>query len=240
MGVAAAVITAVTAVASTALGVYSSAQQANIQNQQAEAQKNAQIEAQQRAQYEAQVRTQQEQRQLQIQQAQAEYNARLSQKNSDVFENNARMAEFEGREAKRISYEESLKKRQEAAQLVGQQRAAQSASGAVVDVGSALDLTLDTVEKGELDAFAIRKQGLWQDYNSRVDAWNFRQQGAGHSTESALYSNQAKNYANTKPNTTFISSRVPSASYTDPFMAAAPSLLNGLSLAGSTLYMMTK
>lgn len=45
-----------------------------------------------------------------------------------------------------------------------------------VDAGAALDLNLDTTEKGELDALALQEQGLQQDYMKRVEAWNLREQ----------------------------------------------------------------
>ncbi len=168
----------ITAIASTAAGVYGSIQSASAQQQQ------------------------------------AEYQSDMAAYNSQVAEINAQNAEYEGKEAKKTAYEESLEKRQQAALMVGQQRAAQGASGASVDVGSALDLNLDTVEKGAIDAFNIQEQGYWQDYNKRVEAWNYRNQAAGLQAQSSMYSNQASAYS--------------------PLLSATPSLLSGVSKLGGS------
>lgn len=133
--------------------------------------------------------------QAQAQQQQAATQAELAQRNAQIAEQNAQAAEEEGREAKKIGYENAVKKRQEAAGIIGAQRAAQAASGATVDVGSALDLNLDTTEKGELDALALREQGLQQDYLKRVDAWNLREQGTGQQIQSKMYSQMGQSYS---------------------------------------------
>ncbi len=126
------------------------------------------------------------------QKQQAEYQSDMAQYNAKIAEQQAQMAEYEGAELKRDAYEEGVKKRQEAAHMVASQRAAQAASGAVVDTGSALDLNLDTVEKGELDALQLQEQGAWQDYNKRVDAWNYRNQAASLESKSDMYSHRAQ------------------------------------------------
>ncbi len=125
------------------------------------------------------------------QRQQQEHEDDMAQYNAQVAEINAQRAEDEGKEAKKEAYEEATRKRQETAQIVGQQRAAQAASGAQVDQGANLDLNLDTAEKGELDAFSINKQGQWEDYNKRVDAWNYRQQGAEILADNQFKSQQA-------------------------------------------------
>ncbi len=152
--------------------------------------------------------------QADAQRAQAEYSEDMAKYNAKVAEGNAQMAEDEGKEIKRQAYEDSLKKRQEAAQIVGTQRARQSAAGAQVDVGSALDLNLDTVEKGELDAFAIKEQGAWADYNKRVEAQNHRNQGEIQMAKSKIASNEAKRVS--------------------PFLTTAPTLLSGIKTASSS------
>lgn len=149
----------------------------------------------------------------QAQQRQAEFQEKLSQRNAKIAEENARMAEEEGRQAKRIGYENAVRKRQEAAQIVGSQRAAFGASGAQVDQGAALDLALDTVEKGELDAFQLRQQGLDTDYNKRIEAWNFREQGTGQQLQGRLYGMQTEGYS--------------------PWLSAGGTLLQGVGQAGS-------
>ncbi len=157
--------------------------------------------------------------QADAQKAQAEYQADMANYNAQVAEGNAQMAEYEGKEIQRQAYEDSLKKRQEAAHIVGTQRAQQAASGAQVDVGSALDLNLDTAEKGELDALAIQEQGQWGDYNKKIDAWNLRSQGAKSEAESKKYSIQAQQVS--------------------PFLKATPTLLSGMKQVGTSFGKLT-
>ncbi len=186
-----AIIGAVTAVASTAASVYASYEQQEAQRQAAEQEEQA---ARAQAQY---------------QQDMAEYNAKIA-------ETNAERVEEEGRALKRDAYDNSVRKRQEAQQIIGQQRALQSASGAVVDAGSNLDLNLDTAEKGEIDAFHLREQGAWQDYNKRVEAWNYRQQAAEAETDRLSQS------------------YIPTQSYTPLIGKSTTSLLKGLNDTAST------
>ncbi len=129
------------------------------------------------------------------QQAQREYQEDMAEYNAAVAEQHAQMAEEEGAQAKLQAYDESLKKRQEAAKIIGSERAAQAAAGVTVDTGSALDLNLDTTERGELDALQIREQGAWQDYNKRVDAWNHRNSAAVSQSKADMYSYQSQSYS---------------------------------------------
>ncbi len=151
--------------------------------------------------------------QSQAQKDQAKYQSDMAEYNAKIAEQQAQMAEYEGAEVKREAYEAGVKKRQEAAQIVGSQRASQAASGAVVDAGSALDVNLDTTEKGELDALQLQEQGAWQDYNKRIDAWSYRNQSAASQSQSAMYSNKASQYS--------------------PFLDGADSLLSSMKKVGS-------
>ena len=130
--------------------------------------------------------------QADAQKAQAEYQADMANYNAKVAEGNAKMAEQEGKDAKKAAYEQSLENRQQAAQIVGSQRAKQAASGVQVDTGSALDLNLDTVEKGELDAFNIAQAGEAQAYNKNVEAWNYRNQASGLESQADMYTKRAR------------------------------------------------
>ncbi len=130
--------------------------------------------------------------QSQSQKAQAEYQSDMAQYNATVAEQQALMAEEEGKAIKQQSYEDSLKKRQEASLIVGKQRAAQAASGAAVDTGSALDTNLDTVERGEIDAFHAKEAGAWQNYDKQVEAWNYRNSAAQSQSQSQMYDNKAQ------------------------------------------------
>ncbi len=191
MGVALPIITAVTALAGTAATVYSSYEQ-----QQAQKRAQEQQEANARAQ-------------AQYQQDMAEYNA-------EIAEINAQRMEDEGKNIKKDAYDASVRKKQEAQQIISQQRALQAASGAQVDAGSSLDLNLDTAEKGEIDAFSIREEGAWQDYNKRVDAWNYRQQAAEAETEKLSHT------------------YIPQEQYTPLIGKGTTSLLTGINKASTT------
>ncbi len=131
--------------------------------------------------------------QSQSQKEQMEYQADMANYSAAVAEQQAQLAEEEGKALKQQGYEESLKKRQEASALVAKQRAAQGAGGATVDIGSTLDTNLDTVERGEIDAFQIRQQGEDGDYEKRLQAWNYRNSAAQSYSQSANYSQKAQN-----------------------------------------------
>lgn len=155
-------------------------------------------------------------RQGQAQQRQAEFQANMARRNAQIAEQNAELAEDEGRRAKQTGYENAVRKRQEAARIIGSQRAAFGASGAQVDQGAALDLSLDTAEKGELDAFQLMQQGLDTDYNKRIEAWNFREQATGQQLQGRLYGMQTQGYS--------------------PLLSAGGTLLRGVGEAGGNYY----
>ena len=111
--------------------------------------------------------------QAKAQKAQANYQAAVAQKNQELAEDQASAQRREG-------YENMIKKRQEVAGVIAAQRAAQGASGAQVEQGSFLDLTMDTAEKGEIDALALYQKGLDNSYNSQVQAWNYGQQASAY------------------------------------------------------------
>lgn len=156
----------------------------------------------------------------QAQQQQAAYQSKMAAYNAQVAEKNAQLAEEQGRQAKKEGYENKLKKRQEVAGVIGAQRAAQGASGGVVDVGSNLDVNLDTTEKGEIDALKLEQQGLDADYQQRLQAWNYRAQGAASSSASKQYSQVAGGI--------------------NPWVNAGSTLLGGLANVGNNYYTMTK
>lgn len=156
----------------------------------------------------------------QAQQRQADYQSKMAARNAQIAEQNAQLAEEQGRQAKKEGYEDKLKKRQEAAGVIGAQRAAQGASGAVVDVGGNLDLNLDTAESGEIDALKLEQQGLDADYQKRLEAWNYREQGAAQSSAAKQYSSVAGGI--------------------NPWMSAGSTLVGGLADVGGNYYNMTK
>lgn len=98
----------------------------------------------------------------------------------------AQRIEDDGRTAKKEGYDAAQKKRLDAASFVAQQRLAAASSGVQVDQGAFMDKQLDTIEKGELDAFSINEQGLWSDYDKRVQAAGERSKGIGHAGAGAM------------------------------------------------------
>lgn len=158
--------------------------------------------------------------QAQAQKSQARFQAQAAERQAVIARQNADLALEEGREAKKIGYENSLRQRQEAARIIGTQRAAQAASGVQTDVGSALDVNLTTAEHGELDALALYDQGQRQDYIKRVEAWNLREQAVGNAAAGAMYARQGQ--------------------AVKPWLAGGTTLLAGVTQAGSNYAFMTK
>lgn len=135
---------------------------------------------------------------------QADYQAK-------VAANNAQTAEMEAKFAEQQGQRNAEEQRRRTAIMVGAQRAKMGASGAVVDTGSFLDLTLDTAKQGELDAMALVNEG-------RMEAWRARVQGTNYQAQSKLYG----------------------MSKTNPFLAAGGTLLSGAGQAGMGYYSMKK
>ena len=119
--------------------------------------------------------------------AQANAQAQQAQANADIANQNAKLAEDEARLARREGYENKLKKRQEVAGLIGSRRAAQGASGALVDSGSFMDLELDSVDKGEADALKMEQQGYDTAYQKELEAYNYRNQAGQLQQQAADY-----------------------------------------------------
>ena len=123
------------------------------------------------------------------QQAQADYQAKVAKQNQDLAEQQVSAERMAG-------YEAAQAQRQKAAKLIGAQRAAGGASGAVVDFGSNLDLQADTAAQGELDAINAYNKGIDAAYNSEIQAWNYGNQAtayeqSGQAAKRAGYLNAA-------------------------------------------------
>lgn len=130
---------------------------------------------------------------------------------SKIAANNAVLAENEARYAEGAADKNAQVKRRQTAQLIGTQRAAMGASGAVVDEGSFMDITLDTAEQGELDALALLEEG------DRA-AWRARGNSANFMAQSDIYSK----------------------SKTSPLASVTGSVLSGAGQIGSNWFKMTK
>jgi hypothetical protein len=122
---------------------------------------------------------------------------------SKVAVNNAATAEMEAKYAEQQGERNAEAQRRRTAVMIGAQRAKMGASGAVVDAGSFLDLTLDTAKQGELDAMALLEEG-------QLEAWRARIQGGNFQAQSKLYG----------------------MSKTNPYIGAAGTLLQGAGQAG--------
>lgn len=107
---------------------------------------------------------------------QADRASKEAMQNATIANQNAQLAEEDARQARKEGYENKLKKRQEVAGLIGSQRASQGASGALVDSGSFMDTTLDSVDKGEADALKMEQDGYDRAYAKELEAYNYRQQ----------------------------------------------------------------
>lgn len=107
------------------------------------------------------------------QNAQLEYQAKVS-------ENNAVAAKYEGQYAKDVAAKEAKQQRLRTAQIIGKQRAAMGASGVVVDEGTFLDVTLDSVHQGKLDELAILHEGDMEAWRAEVNADNYNAQATAN------------------------------------------------------------
>ena len=114
-----------------------------------------------------------QQKQAQQQKATAEYQAKVAEQNQEL-------AQEQAAEVKRQGYDDAQRQRLKAAGMIGTQRAIAGASGITVDTGSNLDLTMETAEKGEIDALAIQQQALDKSHNLQIQGWNSGQQAAAY------------------------------------------------------------
>lgn len=115
-------------------------------------------------------------KQGQAQQAQAEYQSKVAQRNADLAEQQASALRMQG-------YEQMQAERLKTARLIGQQRAQAGASGVAVDSGSFEDVAEDTKAAGEFDAINAYNQGIDRAYNSEIQAWNYNSQAEGYQAQ---------------------------------------------------------
>lgn len=94
---------------------------------------------------------------------QAEYNARLSEREAQINEVQATDAEKRGDKAVGAH-------RQKIEGIKGSQRASFGASGVTVDKGSTMSTVLDTGEQGELDAMTIKQNAAREAQGYRNNA----------------------------------------------------------------------
>ena len=136
--------------------------------------------------------------------AQAKYQSQMAANNAATLESEARYAE-------ETAQKNAAQKRRETGVFIGKQRAAEGATGAVVDSGSFMDVSLDTAERGEMDALALLREGDMTAWRARVGATNSMAQ-------SGLYAGSQKS----------------------ALMPVAGGLLSGAGNIGANWYTMTK
>lgn len=168
-----------------------------------------------------------QQQQLKAQAASMDAQSKMARYQAQVAEQNAELAADQGRQAKKEGFENKIKKRQEVAMTIATQRAQQGASGATVDVGSALDVNMDTAATGESDALALEQQGLNKDYQARMEAWNYQNQAAANNANSNYYASTASYYKR-------------QAAGINPLLSAVTTLATGMGQVGANYYQMTK
>lgn len=98
--------------------------------------------------------------------------AKLAEYNAKVSENNATVDEIKAQDAIARGYQEETIHRKSTRQIIGSQRASFAAQGVEVNDGSALDVQLDVVRLGELDAITIRTNAAREAWGYKVDAMN--------------------------------------------------------------------
>lgn len=104
------------------------------------------------------------------------------------FDTNARIADIQAADAIKRGDKESANHMRKVRQLIGSQRAKAAASGVDANSGSALDIQLDTSNFGALDALTI-KNNAWR------EAWGYRVQANDYRGQGAMASLSAKNAA---------------------------------------------
>lgn len=95
---------------------------------------------------------------------------------ASVAENNAKLALQKAGDARERSKVDARNQSIQTQQLIGRQRASTAAGGVEVDTGSALDLTLDAAQFGELDRLTILNRGEREALGLEFDSANLRAQ----------------------------------------------------------------
>lgn len=131
-------------------------------------------------------------REAESQRAQARYQAKLAERNAAIAGQNAQLADLEAASKRQEGAEKAAQKRQEAARIIGIQRARGGASGARLDEGASLDRLLDTAERGELDALDAQRQGEDEAHIQDLRAWSFRNQAEASSLDAEALRRKAE------------------------------------------------
>lgn len=104
--------------------------------------------------------------------------------NAAVQRNNAARDELRARDAINRGSDKIFARRLKQSQTVGTQRAAFAARGLSLDVGSPLNVLLDTEFIADIDVDTLR-------HNSDMEAWSLRQDAGAHRAQADLLTSQA-------------------------------------------------
>ena len=107
----------------------------------------------------------------------ANYQAQVARNNQIIANQNAGIAVQQGQQQEETQ-------RIKTGEIIGNELAAQGASGVNPNIGSALDVRSSAAETGELDANSIR-------YNSQLKARDFTTQASSYGAQAGLYSAEA-------------------------------------------------
>jgi len=104
----------------------------------------------------------------------AEYEAEVARRNQEAAEEQAEnileLGELEAEEIERIGERQERAFREDVSGLIGVQRSALAASGIEVDTGTAGEITAQTAQIGEEEAFELRRQTDVAARAARLDA----------------------------------------------------------------------
>lgn len=130
--------------------------------------------------------------------------------NAETSRQNAQNSRYEASYARQQAERNAAEENKKTAVLIGSQRAKMGASGAVVDMGSFLDVTMSTAEEGAMNAMACLQEG-------DTEAWR-------HEVRAGQYDSQSNS---------FLSSR------TNPNAVLAGGLLSGAAQTAASAYGMS-
>lgn len=98
--------------------------------------------------------------------------------NAQIATNNAELRRRQADQIRKKGEIEASEKDKQMKLLVAKQRATFAANGLVIDEGSALDVTTDTVEAGTLDKLTLLHNAELDALNAEADALNFENQAS--------------------------------------------------------------
>lgn len=105
-----------------------------------------------------------------------------------IMDRNAQIADMTAQDAERRGQIEEKQLRLKTANMIGEARSGLSSSGVVVDTGSPLDIQTDTAAWGEYDV-------QMQRWNTAKEVWGIKNQAANYTAQGGLYRTAGANAA---------------------------------------------